>query len=290
MNAKILDGKKIAEKVRQELKTRVASLSRHGREIRIVSIVVGGEASALRYADAQKRNADAIGIKYDLKKFPGDVSDSAVIEVIDALSRDPNVSGIVIQKPVPGHIDFHKILGHINPVKDIEGMRAECISGLVFGKTDIVPCTAAAVMEHLRAAGVALRGKDVVIVGASEIVGKPLALLLLKEMATVTVCHIATTEAGRLGDHVGRADILIVAVGKPCLINGTMIKSGAVVIDVGTNLVDGKLTGDVDFDSASQKASMMTPVPGGVGPVTVMMLMRNAVEAFEIQTNARQGV
>ncbi len=199
------------------------------------------------------------------------------------MSDDSSVTGIMIQKPVPEQIDFYKALYAIDLLKDIEGMHSAHIGSLASGGKCFVPCTAAAVMEHLKAAGVPLRGKDVVVVGASEIVGKPLALLLLQDMATVTVCHIATTEAGKLQEHVKRADVVIVAVGKPGLITGDMIKEGAVVIDVGTNILNGKVVGDVDFDAVSKKASMITPVPGGVGPVTVMMLMRNAIEAFWIQ-------
>jgi methylenetetrahydrofolate dehydrogenase (NADP+)/methenyltetrahydrofolate cyclohydrolase len=154
---------------------------------------------------------------------------------------------------------------------------------MIVGKTKLIPCTPAAVMEHVRSTGIKLRGKEAVIVGHSEIVGKPLALLFLEQLLTVTVCHVATSEAGRLPEHVGRADVLVVAVGKPALIKGAWIKKGALVVDVGINSVDGKIVGDIEFEPARERAAYITPVPGGVGPVTVVMLMRNGIEAFKLQ-------
>ena len=171
--------------------------------------------------------------------------------------------------------------------KDLEGINVINIGKVLLGSSRMIPCTPAAVMEHLYSTGVKLRGKEVVIVGASEIVGKPLALLLLREFATVTICHIATSEAKKLEEHVAGADILVVAVGKAGVIKGNWIKNDAIVIDVGINQVDNKIIGDVEFESAQKKAAFITPVPGGVGPVTVTMLMRNAIEAYKMQTQQK---
>jgi len=167
--------------------------------------------------------------------------------------------------------------------KDLEGINVSNIGKMILGETKIIPCTPASVMEHIKSTGVNLRGKEAVIIGHSVIVGKPLSLLLLEQYATVTVCHVATSEVGRLEEHVRRADVLIVAVGKPSVVRGNWIKEGAIVIDVGINRVDDKIIGDVEFEGAKTKASFITPVPGGVGPVTVVMLMRNGIEAFKAQ-------
>ncbi len=175
----------------------------------------------------------------------------------------------------------------LDPAKDLEGINVANIGKMILGETKIIPCTPAAVMEHVKASGLNIRGKEAVVVGASEIVGKPLSLLLLEEYATVTICHVATHEAGKLREHVGAADVLIVAVGKPALIKGEWIKKGAVVIDVGINKVGDHVEGDVEFAEAVKRASSITPVPGGVGPVTVVMLMRNGIEAFKLQTKGK---
>ncbi|HOY10057.1 MAG TPA: bifunctional 5,10-methylenetetrahydrofolate dehydrogenase/5,10-methenyltetrahydrofolate cyclohydrolase, partial [Candidatus Omnitrophota bacterium] len=203
---------------------------------------------------------------------------------IRRLNDDPSVNGVMIHKPFPEHIDYQGAANCLDVRKDLEGINVANIGKMLLGETRLIPCTPAAVMEHLKFTGQPLRGKEAVIVGASHIVGKPLSLLLLKEMATVTVCHIATSEAGHLPDHVGRADILIVAAGRPGLIKGEWVRDGAVVIDVGINKVGENIVGDVEFETAKERASFITPVPGGVGPVTVMMLMRNGLEAFKLQT------
>jgi methylenetetrahydrofolate dehydrogenase (NADP+)/methenyltetrahydrofolate cyclohydrolase len=206
-----------------------------------------------------------------------------LIDFIQKLNADKSVHGIIIQMPLPAHIDYKKISQYILPEKDAEGMHPANIGKIVFGKAKILPCTAAAVMELLKETGVDLYGKEVVVVGHSEIVGKPLALLLLDKFATTTVCHIGTSKAGKLEEHVRKAEVLIVAVGKAGLIPGSWIKEGAIVIDVGINRIGDKIVGDVEFEAAQSKASYITPVPGGVGPLTVTMLMRNLVEAAKLQ-------
>jgi len=208
------------------------------------------------------------------------------VEFIQRLNADSLINGIIVQMPLPQHIDYKKISQFICPDKDVEGIHPANIGKLLFGKAEILPCTPAAVMELLQETGVNLYGKEAVVVGHSEIVGKPLALLLLDKFATVTVCHIGTAEAGRLAEHVAGAEVLVVAVGKARLIKGEWIKEGAIVIDVGINRVDGKIVGDVEFSAAQNRAAWITPVPGGVGPLTVTMLMRNLVRAAKLQEQA----
>ena len=278
--AKLLEGKVIAESIKEQIKIDAALLK---VKPVLASVLVGDNAGALSYVKSQTKVAEALGIEYKLHQLPVDISEESLIEVIKKLNNDRSVNGIIIQMPLPGQIDYKKISQNISPDKDIEGMHPANIGKIVFGKAKLVPCTAAAAMELINASGVDLYGREVVIVGHSEIVGKPLALLLLEKFATVTVCHIGTSKAGKLEEHVKRAEVLIVAVGKAGLIKGEWVKEGAVVIDVGINRVGDKIVGDVEFESAEKRASYITPVPGGVGPLTVTMLMRNLIEAVKIQ-------
>lgn len=282
--AQILDGKALAQKLKDALKKEVADLQQDfGSVPRLVNIMVGHDPSAHAYAGSQKKVAEYIGIKYELEILPGDTTQQKLIDIIKKLDADPGVHGIMTYKPVPNHIDFRSITNYISANKDLEGVNATNMGKMMLGESHIVPCTPAAVMEHIRSTGINLRGKEAVIVGRSEIVGKPLILLLLAQNATVTVCHQSTNEAGALIGHVGGADILIVAVGKASFVKGEWVKQGAIVIDVGINKVGSEIVGDVEFEGASRRASFITPVPGGVGPVTVMMLMRNGIEAFKAQ-------
>jgi methylenetetrahydrofolate dehydrogenase (NADP+)/methenyltetrahydrofolate cyclohydrolase len=284
MTAAILDGRKLADVLKDEIRREVSRLKAEtGAVPRLVNIIMGSDPGSCSYARSQQKIAGEVGIQYDLLTLAEGVSRDELAGRIKALNDDPAVNGIMIHKPVPARLDYRYLANFIDTAKDLEGINVANIGKMVIGETTIIPCTPAAVMELLRAAEVPLRGKEAVIVGASEIVGKPLGLLLLREWATVTVCHLATSEAGRLRDHISRADILIVAAGKPGLVPGQWIKPGAVVIDVGINEAGGKIVGDVDFASALSVAGMITPVPGGVGPVTVAMLMRNGLEAFKQQ-------
>lgn len=278
--AKLLEGKLIAEGIKEQIKKDVALLK--SKPV-LASVLVGDNAGALSYVKSQTKTAEALGVEYKLHQLPVDTSEGSLVEFIKKLNADNSVNGIIIQMPLPGQIDYKKISQNISPDKDIEGMHPANIGKIVFGKAKLVPCTAAAAMELINASGVDLYGREVVIVGHSEIVGKPLALLLLEKFATVTVCHIGTSKAGKLEEHVKRAEVLIVAVGKAGLIKGEWVKEGAVVIDVGINRVGDKIVGDVEFESAEKRASYITPVPGGVGPLTVTMLMRNLIEAAKIQ-------
>ena len=273
---KLLEGKPIAERIKEEIKKQIQLL---GRSPVLASILVGDNAGAQSYVRSQKKTAESLGITYQLQELKEDVSEAALIEFIQSQNCDEKVDGVIIQMPLPAHIDYKKISRFILPEKDVEGMHPASIGKIIFGEVNIAPCTPAAVMELLKESGVDLYGREVVVVGHSEIVGKPLALLLLDKFATVTVCHIATSKAGKLQEHVGRAEVLIVAVGRPGVIKGEWVKEGAVVIDVGINRVDGKIVGDVEFEEAQKRASYITPVPGGVGPLTVTILMRNLVEA-----------
>ena len=283
--AKLLEGKPIAEKIKEEIKQQIQSL---GQKPVLASIMVGENAGAEAYVRSQKKTAEGLGIEYQFHKLGQDTKEDAFIDFIEKLNADKSIDGIIIQMPLPAQIEYKKISQFIAPEKDVEGLHPFNIGRIVFGKANILPCTAASVMELLNSTGLDLYGREVVIVGHSEIVGKPLSLLLLDKFATVTVCHIGTSKAGKLEEHVRGAEILIVAVGKAGLIKGEWIKEGAVVIDVGINRVGDKIVGDVEFEGAEKMASYITPVPGGVGPLTVTMLMRNLIEAVKLKNRGAE--
>jgi methylenetetrahydrofolate dehydrogenase (NADP+)/methenyltetrahydrofolate cyclohydrolase len=249
--------------------------------------MAGENSGAASYVKSQSKAAESLGIEYRLQSLPQDTSEDALIDFIRKLNSDRSVNGIIIQMPLPAGIDYKKISSYISPEKDIEGMHPQNIGKLLFGKARLIPCTAASAMELINSSGMDLYGKEAVIVGHSEIVGKPLALLLLDKFATVTVCHIGTSKAGKLEEHVRRAEILVVEAGKAGLVKGDWIKEGAVVIDVGINRIGDKIVGDVEFEGAEKRAGFITPVPGGVGPLTVTMLMRNLVGAARAQAAAK---
>lgn len=283
MSARILDGKILAGILKDDLKREIAEIKTgKGRVPVVVSIVTGSDPAAVSYAESQKKTAEALGIDYRLKNLPANISGQEFASVIHSLNDDPSVHGILINKPLPSQINHAAVSNLITDVKDIEGLNVANLGKMILNQTRLVPCTAAAVMEHLRHAEIPLKGKEVVLIGRSEIVGKPLILLLLSQHATVTVCHSHTQ---KLIEHVRRADVVIVAIGKPSFVQADWIKPGAVVIDVGINRVNGKIVGDVDFEAVSKVAGAVTPVPGGVGPVTAVLLMNNVVEAFKQQTH-----
>lgn len=278
--ARLLEGKPIAEKIKDEIKTEIQGLK---NKPVLASILVCDNPGCESYVKSQNKCAEGLGITYQFHKLSVDIKEDALIEFIRNLNSNKSVNGIIVQMPLPQGMDSRRVRESILPEKDVEGMHSCNIGKIVFGKTRILPCTPAAVMELLNSSGIDLYGKEVVIVGHSEIVGKPLALLLLEKFATVTVCHIGTSKAGKLEEHVSRAEVLIVAAGKAGLIKGEWVKEGAVVIDVGINRVAEKIVGDVEFEGAERRASFITPVPGGVGPLTVTMLMRNLIEAAKAQ-------
>lgn len=267
-------------KIREDLKAQIASL---GRRPGLLSILVGENAASEVYMKAQKKACDEVGIDYRLEKISPTVSEAGLIAAIQKFNNDKSVDGIILQLPLPGHLDYKKVCGSISPEKDADGVHPQNIGKIVFGTAKILPATAASAVELIKSTGLNLYGKEVVVVGHSEIVGKPVALLLLDKFATVTVCHIGTSQAGRLKEHVRQAEVLVVAVGKANLICGEWIKEGAVVIDVGINRVEDKIVGDVEFIEAEKRAAFITPVPGGVGPLTVTMLLRNVVESAKSQ-------
>ena len=278
--AKLLEGRIVAEKIKEEIRSQVQGLKSPPV---LASILIGDDPGAITYVSSQIKTAESLGVVYKLFKLEHDITEEALIDFIIKLNTDKDVNGIIIQMPISQHIDYKKVSEFISPFKDVEGMHPANMGKVLFGRARIVACTANAIMELLNSTGVDLYGKEVVIVGHSEIVGKPLMLLLLEKFATVTVCHIGTSKVGKLEEHVRRAEILIVAVGQAGLIKGEWIKEGAIVIDVGINRVGDKVVGDVEFEKAQKRAAFITPVPGGVGPLTVALLMRNLVEAAKLQ-------
>ncbi len=282
--AQILDGRSLAKELKETLKNNAQQLkSLYSHVPSIVSIIVGEDPAAHVYVNSQQKVAEYVGIKYELKTFPQTVTQEKLLFFIEQLNTDQNVTGIMIQTPLPKHIHHQALVDAITPLKDIEGVSVINMGKLVFSNANMVPCTAASALALIKSSGVKLRGKEAVIVGRSEIVGKPLSFLLLQENATVTICHSGTSEAGKLVDHLKRADVVVGAVGKANFIQGSWIKEGAIVVDVGINEVDGKIIGDVSFEEVAKRAGYITPVPGGVGPVTVVMLMKNCLEAFKYQ-------
>lgn len=281
MSSALLEGKVIAEKIKIVIKEAVDGLkSKYGRAPKLVALQLGENASSAVYVKAQKKAVESLGIEYELKVLPASITQAEAEELVRGLNNDKDTTAVILQLPVPKGVDAKKLVKLIAPEKDAEGMHPENLGRILLGQYKIGPCTAMAVMELLEASKVDLYGKEAVIVGHSEIVGKPLALMLLNKFATTTVCHIATGERGALADHVKRAEVLVVAVGKAGIVKGEWVKEGAVVIDVGINKVADKIVGDVEFEGASARAAFITPVPGGVGPLTTTILMRNVVELF----------
>ncbi len=273
MSAQILDGKVLAAKLKEDLSKEIASLKHPPR---IVSIAFGRETASQSYISSQQKTAASLGVHYVLQVLDEHWPLPKVIDVIEKINADSLVHGIIVNKPVPASMDFYVLINAIAQGKDIEGMNMANLGALMMNKSLLWPCTPSAALELLKSSGISLAGKTAVIVGRSEIVGKPMALLLLKEHMTVTVCHSRTVD---LKGHLKSADVVVAAIGKPLFIQGDWIKPGAAVIDIGINQHEGKIVGDVDFDSAKERAGYITPVPGGVGPVTSVMLMKNAVEA-----------
>jgi methylenetetrahydrofolate dehydrogenase (NADP+)/methenyltetrahydrofolate cyclohydrolase len=284
MSGAILDGKSLSQKIISELKVEVQALrAKTGKSPRFMNIVIGQDLSAGSYGKSQLRAAEAVGIDYQFSHLPPQVTQEELVDHVKFLNDDPNVHGIMLHKPVPAQINFQEAISCIDPGKDLEGVNEVNLGRILLGRTKIIPCTPAAVMALIASTGVDIAGKDAVVVGRSEIVGKPVALLLLEKNANVMVCHSGTSKAGRLAGHVKNAEVLVVAVGRPGFVKGEWIKDGAIVIDVGINSIDGKLVGDVEFAEAQKRAGFITPVPGGVGPVTAVMLMKNGIETFKQQ-------
>ncbi len=292
MAFKLLKGKAITQKIRDETQQMAQSLQEQGWTPRLASLEIGHNPAAALYIRNQKRVANKLGIEFENRKFPQEITQREMMAAIHALNVDPHITGIIVQRPVPVHLDLKQLQLAIAPSKDVEGMNPTNIGKVVYDDFVLGPCTSQASVKLLAATGLEMQGLEVVIVGHSEIVGKPIALHLLAQLATVTVCHHGTRN---LLNHTRRADALFVAVGKPGLITGDMIKPGAAVIDIGINQIEvtdengdiqTKTVGDVEFDSALEVAGWITPVPGGVGPATLSILMRNIVSATVMQKKA----
>ena len=284
LDHKDLRGKPVADEIVTQAYQDTLALGSSGWQPRLVSITVGDTAAVDLYVRNQKRVAERAGIAFAERQLPADITEAEALATLAALNADPRVTGIIIQRPVSKQLSIKKLQAAIHPLKDVEGMHPTSIGNIVYQELELAPCTASASVELLRRTGVDLRGLEVVVIGHSEIVGKPIAFLLMAEGATVTVCHHMTRN---LAMHSRKADAVFVAVGKPNLVTADMIKPGAVVIDIGINQVsDGKGThtvGDVCYESCKEVAGWITPVPGGVGPVTVAMLMRNTIIAAKRQ-------
>lgn len=289
MSHKLLKGNVIAKPILDNVQEQVTLLKRKGWTPRLASLEIGENPAAALYIRNQKRICDQVGIEFENRKYNRQITQKEMMAAILSMNVDPRITGIILQRPVPRHLDLNELQSSVHTSKDVEGMNPANIGKVVYGKFTLGPCTSLASVEILRSTGVELRGLDVVIVGHSEIVGKPIALHLVEELATVTICHHGTRH---LSQFTRRADALFVAVGKPGLIIGDMVKPGAIVIDIGINQIDvmdeegrskKKTVGDVDFDSVHEVADRITPVPGGVGPVTLSMLAKNTVTAMEHQ-------
>jgi methylenetetrahydrofolate dehydrogenase (NADP+)/methenyltetrahydrofolate cyclohydrolase len=277
MAARILDGKALAAAVRASVKQTVARLAARGVRPGLAVILAGDNPASAVYVRNKVRACEETGVRSELHRYASDVTESALLDRIAALNADPAVHGVLVQLPLPGRINPQRVLEAVSPAKDIDGFHVENLGALVAGQPKLVPCTPAGVMRLIDHAGVALAGRHAVVIGRSNIVGKPLALLLLQKDATVTICHSKTMDLHPL---TRQADVLIAAVGRAKLVTAAMVKPGACVIDVGINrLADGTLAGDVDFDAVKQVAGWITPVPGGVGPMTIALLLENCVRA-----------
>lgn len=291
MAAKIINGTDISKQIKEELKQEIAQLKeKHGVAPGLATVLVGEDPASKVYVGQKEKVCNALGMYSEKHDLPEDTAEEDVLALVDKLNKDPKIHGILVQLPLPKHINATKVLYAIDATKDVDGFHPTNVGKLVIGEPTFVPCTPNGIHELLKRSGVDVEGKEVVVVGRSNIVGKPIANILLQKAkganATVTICHTGTKD---LASHTKRADILIAAIGKPKAITADMVKEGVVVIDVGVNPIgttpEGKriLVGDVDFEAIKEKAGAITPVPGGVGPMTITMLMKNTVEAAKLQ-------
>ncbi|MBK6941225.1 MAG: bifunctional 5,10-methylenetetrahydrofolate dehydrogenase/5,10-methenyltetrahydrofolate cyclohydrolase [Planctomycetes bacterium] len=297
VTATLIDGRALAARIKERLRREVGDLARVIPPIRLASIEVGDNAAAALFVRNQERAARELGIEFEHVHLPAGIDEAELIQAIKRGNDDPRVTGILVQRPLPPGMNVRRVQAKVHPDKDVEGLNPANMGFIVLGEPKLVPCTALASIKVLLSTGVDPRGKDIVVIGHSEIVGKPIAFLLINLFATVTVCHVATQD---LAHHTSKADVVFVAVGKPGLVRGSMLRPGCTVIDIGINqvpLLDAsgrvlkdehgndrtKVVGDVDFDSVVEVAGALTPVPGGVGPVTVATLLSNAVAAARLQ-------
>lgn len=279
MAAQIIDGKAVSAKVKEEVRQEI---ERDGLDIGLAVVIVGDDPASRVYVNNKKKACEVCGIKSYEYALPAETTEEQLLELIDTLNKDDKVNGILVQLPLPKHLNEEKVIERISPMKDVDAFHASNVGKIMIGNYAFLPCTPAGCMELIHSTGVDVSGKECVVIGRSNIVGKPMAMLLLHENGTVTICHSRTKN---LKEVCRRADILIAAVGRAGFVTADMVKDGAVVIDVGINRnADGKLCGDVAYDEVKEKASFITPVPGGVGPMTIAMLMKNTVMAKRIQS------
>lgn len=279
MSAIIIDGKEVSLKLKQEISRRVESLSSQGIIPGLAVVLVGEDPASHTYVKNKKKTCEALGMRSDLLQFSADLKEEELLEVIDGLNRDPHIHGILVQLPLPTHINEFEVINAIDPEKDVDGFHPISVGNMMIGREAFLPCTPHGIIKLLEEYGINPAGKHAVVIGRSNIVGKPAGQLLLQKNATVTYCHSHTED---LAHYTRQADILVSAVGYARFIGKDHIKQGAVVIDVGMNRDEnGKLCGDVDFDDVLEKASYLTPVPGGVGPMTIAMLMENTLISAE---------
>ncbi|MBD8015673.1 bifunctional methylenetetrahydrofolate dehydrogenase/methenyltetrahydrofolate cyclohydrolase FolD [Microbacterium sp. APC 3898] len=279
MAAKLIDGKAVSQKIKMQVKTRVEKLAQQGIVPGLAVVLVGEDSASLTYVKNKKKTCEALGMRSDLHQFPDTLTEQELLAKIDELNSDPGIHGILVQLPLPQQIDEFKVITAISPEKDVDGFHPISVGNMMIGKDAFLPCTPHGIMELLAHYGIDPAGKHAVVIGRSNIVGKPIGQLLLQKDATVTYCHSKTKD---LANFTAQADILIAAIGRAKFIDRTFIKPGAVIIDVGMNRDEnGKLCGDVDFEDVQETASFVTPVPGGVGPMTIAMLMENTLESAE---------
>lgn len=279
--SEIIDGKKISADVRENVKQDVADLAKKGISVGLAVVIVGDNAASRVYVNSKKKACAELGINSVEYSLPADTTEKELLELVNRLNNDNEINGILVQLPLPKQIDEKRIIENISPLKDVDAFHANSVGKIMIGDYDFLPCTPAGCMDLIHSTGIDVCGKQCVVVGRSNIVGKPMAMLLLHESGTVTICHSKTKN---LAEICRQADILVAAVGRAGIITADMVKPGAVVIDVGMNrLENGKLCGDVDFEGVSQVAGYITPVPGGVGPMTIATLMKNTVIAAKLQ-------
>jgi methylenetetrahydrofolate dehydrogenase (NADP+)/methenyltetrahydrofolate cyclohydrolase len=275
----LIDGKAVSQKVKEEVR---AEIERDGLKVGLAVVIVGNDQASRVYVNNKKKACEVCGIRSFEYALPEETTEKELLDLVDTLNNDPEVNGILVQLPLPKHLDSEKVIARISPEKDVDAFHAENVGKIMIGNYAFLPCTPAGVMELIHSTGTDVSGKECVVIGRSNIVGKPMAMLLLHENATVTICHSRTKD---LAAVCRRADILVSAVGRADFVTADMVKDGAVVIDVGMNRnAENKLCGDVKFDEVEPKASYITPVPGGVGPMTIAMLMKNTLMAKRIQS------
>ncbi|MGI2294039.1 bifunctional methylenetetrahydrofolate dehydrogenase/methenyltetrahydrofolate cyclohydrolase FolD [Paenibacillus sp. GXUN7292] len=277
MSAQKIEGKKISDQIREELIAETARLKQQGVTPGLAVVLVGEDPASKVYVGSKEKACEQVGFYSEVHRLPAETSETELLALIERLNNQDSINGILVQLPLPDHINEKAVIDAISVEKDVDGFHPQSVGNLVIGDDSLLPCTPAGVIELIKRSGVEIAGKHAVVIGRSNIVGKPVAMLLMREHATVTICHSRTANMSEIAKQ---ADILVVAIGKPKAIDSSFVKPGAIVIDVGINrMPDGKLAGDVDYEDCLESAAFITPVPGGVGPMTITMLMKNTLTA-----------